>query len=211
MYTVRLIYVDSNILLNQCFEQVGKHLLGLTKTYVSATSRVCQMCHHSHIRHFSRSVPAAGVFEPDDVKLEPDIPEYPSLNLRMRGYDFVSLESYAKHVHRMANDLELDASAWAVPARCFDIKTFKPNSSVVDNNYSLRLFERTVQIDNVPSTTLPILLEMMRVHAPEGIYVTVKEPEAEEEELRYIPDKEMQDLRTQMKAIDDAREERRKK
>ena len=37
------------------------------------------------------------------------------------------------------------------------------------------------------------------------------QPSAEEEEFRYIPDKEMEDLRSQMKAIDEAREERRKK
>ncbi|XP_076442992.1 large ribosomal subunit protein mL48-like [Babylonia areolata] len=189
----------------------GQHLLGHAQTYVTATSKICQTCQLSHVRKFSISVPMAGIFEPDDLKLEPDIPEYTSLNLRIRGYDFVSLESYAKHVHRMANHLDLDTTAWAVPARYLDIRTFKPNSSVVDNKYSLRLFERTVQIDNVPSPSLSILLEMMRTHAPEGIYVTVKEPDAEEEEFRYIPDKEMQELKSQIKAIDDAREERRKK
>ena len=47
-------------------------------------------------------------------KLEPDIPEYSSLNVRMRGYDLVILESYAKYVHRLADSLGLDCHAYVL-------------------------------------------------------------------------------------------------
>ncbi|KAL8608684.1 hypothetical protein ACOMHN_002913 [Nucella lapillus] len=192
--------------------KAGWSFLSAAQSYLTApTTRVCSTCQHSHYRQFSKSASAAGVFEPDDLKLEPDIPEYSSLNIRMRGYDFVPLESYAKFVHCEAIRLDLDTSAWAVPARCYDVKTFKPNSTVVDNMYGLKMYERTVQIDNVPSPILPILLEKIRTHVAECIYVTVKELDPEEEGFRYIPDKEMKDLKTQMKTIDNAREERRKK
>ncbi|KAK7104643.1 large ribosomal subunit protein mL48-like isoform X2 [Littorina saxatilis] len=192
--------------------QVGRRVVsGWVHTAQAARPNTCEICCKTNVRALSRSAPVAGIFEPDDLKLEPDIPEYPPLKLQMRGYDFVILESYAKYVHGLADSLGLDTDAWAVPARSKDIHTFKPNSTVVDNKYSLKMFERVVQIESVPSPRLPILLEMMRTHAPEGVTINVKESEPEEEEFRYIPDKEMRDLRQQMKVIEDAREERRKK
>ena len=33
-----------------------------------------------------------------------------------------------------------------MPARCADIQTFKPSSTVVENKYSLKMYERTVQV-----------------------------------------------------------------
>jgi hypothetical protein len=39
----------------------------------------------------------------------------------------------------------------------------------------------------------------------------VCKPDSKEEEFRYLPNKEMRDLRTQMKAIEEAQEERRRK
>ena len=44
--------------------------------------------------------------------IEPEIPEYDSLNIRMRGYDFVILESFAKYVHNTAKLLDMDAVTW---------------------------------------------------------------------------------------------------
>ncbi|KAK7506999.1 hypothetical protein BaRGS_00001850 [Batillaria attramentaria] len=178
---------------------------------LTSDGRMCKNCQQKFTRSLSWTAPVSGIFEPDDLKLEPDVPEYAELNLRMRGYDFVTLEAYAKYVHGLADALGLDTDAYAVHARCFDVRTFKPRSTVIDNKYDIKIYERTVSLENVPSTRLPILLEMMRVQAPEGVFVTVKEPDAEEEENRYIPDKAMEDLRAQLKAIEDAREERRKK
>ncbi|XP_025104772.1 39S ribosomal protein L48, mitochondrial-like isoform X2 [Pomacea canaliculata] len=187
---------------------IAKHLLTRKQLCLNSIIRHCQ----KHIlRSFSQSRAVHGVFEPDDLKLEPDIPEYATLNLRMRGYDFTTLEAYSKYVRRLTVRLGFETDDWPVPARSFDIKTFKPNSTIEDKKYQLKMFERTVQIENVPSPRLQILLEMMRMNAPEGVFITVKEPDPEEEEFRYIPDKEMQDLQAQIKAIDDAREEKKKK
>lgn len=180
-------------------------------SHLGTKSQICKTCLETFTRSFSRSAPVSGVFEPDDLKLEPDIPEYETLNLQLRGYDFVTLEAYAKYVHGLADALGLDTEAIAVPADCFDVRTFKPNSTIINKKYDLKMYERTVIVENVPSTRLPILLEMMRVQVPEGILMTVKEPHAEEEENRYIPDKAMEDLRAQLKAIEDAREERKRK
>lgn len=44
------------------------------------------------------------------------------------------------------------------------------------NNHRFLLFTfKLFQIENVPSPRLQILLEMMRMNAPEGVFITVKE------------------------------------
>lgn len=45
--------------------------------------------------------------------LGPEIPEYGTLNVQMKGYDFPTLESYAKFVHNLAERLGLEAE-WLV-------------------------------------------------------------------------------------------------
>ena len=39
--------------------------------------------------------------------LPPEIPEYNSLSICMRGYDYVTLETFAKYVHRMINQMDI--------------------------------------------------------------------------------------------------------
>ena len=43
-----------------------------------------------------------------DVK--PEIPEYEALRIRMRAYDFVPLESFAKHAHNLVNRMGIDCA-----------------------------------------------------------------------------------------------------
>lgn len=41
------------------------------------------------------------------------------------------------------------AFSFAVPARCLDVHTFKPNSTVVDQKYDVKMYERTVSVSQV--------------------------------------------------------------
>ena len=43
---------------------------------------------------------------------EPEIPEYEALNIQMRGYDYVTLESFAKFAHSFVKNLGLESDAW---------------------------------------------------------------------------------------------------
>lgn len=42
-------------------------------------------------------------------KLEPDIPEYEALNIKIQGYEYTVLQSFAKYVHRIAVNLDIDS------------------------------------------------------------------------------------------------------
>lgn len=38
------------------------------------------------------------------------MPEFDTINIQLKGYDYVILENYQKHVHRIAKALELDVN-----------------------------------------------------------------------------------------------------
>ncbi|KAK6181738.1 hypothetical protein SNE40_009532 [Patella caerulea] len=167
-------------------------------------TRICQC------RRVSATSKVFGIFEPDNLNLPPDIPEYEEVQIQLKGYDFVVLESFSKYVHSIAREMQLESDTWASPPQVFTIKTFKPNSTVVENAFDLKEYSRTVQLDDVPSPTLPILVELISTHAPEGVNIVVKKPDEEDEEFRYIPELEKKELKSQIEAIEQARADRRK-
>ncbi|XP_041351632.1 uncharacterized protein LOC121370454 isoform X2 [Gigantopelta aegis] len=161
-------------------------------------------------RYISKSASLNGVFEPTDVNTGPEIPEYDVLDVKMTGYDFVPLENFAKYIHSLADGLGLDTESWPIPSADSQIKVFKKNTTVVQSTFDLKKFGRVVQLQNVPSTVLPIFIQIARSHLPEGIDITIQKTSEEEEEDRYIPDKELEGLQAEIDAINAAREERRK-
>jgi len=152
-----------------------------------------------------------GFFEPDDLVTEPDIPEYSALNINIKGYDFVPVESFAKYVHNLVSSLDLVSTVYPTPARSSHIEVFKPNSTNVLHTYQLATYDRTIQVENLPSTTASVLFQVIQSNTPEGVKVCIKPPDAEEEEFRYVPDLMLIELQSQIDEIDQAREDRKKK
>ncbi|KAK3799184.1 hypothetical protein RRG08_054313 [Elysia crispata] len=164
---------------------------------------VCAGCQQQLSARFSSNRSEwHGLWEPVDLKTEPDIPEFESIHINMKGFDYPVLESYAKYVHKSVNTIfQLESDAWPAPAKSSQVKTFHPNSTAVNDKYDLQNYERTVVVEDVPTTTMPILLEFVRKNCPEGVVVFVKEPNPEEEEARYVPDYEVIELQKEKEAI----------
>ncbi|KAH9509322.1 hypothetical protein Btru_046772 [Bulinus truncatus] len=143
-----------------------------------------------------------GKWEPDNLKLEPDVPEFSALHIRLKGYDYAVLESYLKYLHQaMESIFNLENDAWPSPARTSEARIFHTRSTVVKDKYNLRKYDRTVLIENVQTFRVPILLEYIRRNCPEGVEVALKEPSQEEEEFRYVPDYDVIQLRSEKEAI----------
>ncbi|KAI8422281.1 hypothetical protein MSG28_006165 [Choristoneura fumiferana] len=87
------------------------------------------------------------LYEPDYlISMEPDEPVYDCLNLQIKGYDFALLEACQSQIHRYAEVMGLQVDdSWATPAKQLKVQRFKPNSTVVDAEYSLNVYERNVQ------------------------------------------------------------------
>ncbi|XP_015118042.1 uncharacterized protein LOC107041804 [Diachasma alloeum] len=143
------------------------------------------------------------LWTPDYLEtMKPKIPQYPVVNIRMRGYDFPVLESYQKLAHIIAvnMDFEIDNS-YAIPAQDLKIQKFKPRSTVAEAEYILHCYERNILISDLPSPKFPVYVRMLEAALPEGVTLNVLEWKPEREELRYVPDKQLLDLKTELESI----------
>lgn len=163
------------------------------------------------IPSFDRCRRPYSVWEPEGLDLPPEIPEYDTLNISMRGYDYVTLESFAKFAHNFVKFMGVDNEAFPTPARTCKVQTYKPFSTNVEHRYELAVYERTVQIDDIPSTVVPLLLETLQQNSPEGVNITVKYPDEEEHDFRYVPDIMLKKLESEMVDIQQIQEDRKKK
>merc|ERR1719471_1934722 len=123
------------------------------------------------------STPKNKVFEPDyldSAGLVP--PTYPPINIQIKGYNFDVLESFQSFVHNMAENMGIDVSnAWATPATTWQAFTYAEESTVVQDTYQLDLYERNIQIVNVQTIDLPILIDIIRKTLPEGVQLSIHE------------------------------------
>ncbi|KAL3265415.1 hypothetical protein HHI36_009619 [Cryptolaemus montrouzieri] len=143
---------------------------------------------------------SSDLHEPDYLKeMEPKIPIYNTLNIQIRGYDYPILENYQKFIHRIAKNMDVEVEdAWAIPPQVLQVSTFKPQSDIVNNQYNLNIYERTVQINDCSSLELPMLIRAIEASQPMGVTVNIIPHEPYHEEARYIPDNELKQLKQEL-------------
>ncbi|KAK4321129.1 hypothetical protein Pmani_008074 [Petrolisthes manimaculis] len=139
-------------------------------------------------------------FEPPYLDASgPEIPEYPQLNVQVKGYDFTVVEHYAKWVHNTALNMGIDVEdSWATPCEKYRIQTFKPKSTNVEADYHLQEYDRTVQLADLPSVVAPLFLEVIQAGLPTGVEISVHPHQPEHSQIRYIPDLELKTLQLQL-------------
>lgn len=91
------------------------------------------------------------------------------------------------------------------------VQRFKPFSSTLDTEYKLNIYERNVQIVDVPATAFPIFLRMVQESTPEGVSIKVDTSTDEEQKMRYIPDNQLLGLKQELEDLGGPRDRRRKK
>ncbi|XP_022228149.2 39S ribosomal protein L48, mitochondrial [Drosophila obscura] len=150
-----------------------------------------------------RCTSGSSVYEPDYLEsLKPKFPQYESLNVQIKGYDYPQLESYQRFLHGVAEYLELDVSdCYALPPQQTQVQRLRPNSTVVESDYKLTTYERSLQLCNVDAPVYPQFLRLAQAALPEGVSLTVQEHTDDCEERRYVPDKDLLDLKAELERM----------
>ncbi|XP_029836128.1 39S ribosomal protein L48, mitochondrial [Ixodes scapularis] len=142
--------------------------------------------------------------EPEYLQyLKPPLPVYDGLvNVQLKGYDFTVLENNAKKVAKIAALLGIRVSeCWATPLESFAASTYKPQSTTVEDTYKLNVYERNVQVSLLSGVVAPIFLEAVQSSLAEGVRLSVHPHLPEHEEIRYVPDLELEELQRQLDEI----------
>ncbi|XP_076354115.1 mitochondrial ribosomal protein L48 isoform X2 [Tachypleus tridentatus] len=141
--------------------------------------------------------------EPEYLELlKPPVPLYDVLDVQVKGYDFAVVEQFAKYVHNIALKMDIEVEdSWATPSQSLHVTNFKPESTVVENSYHLNIYERNVQVSGLSATIAPTFLEVIQKSLPEGVNFCVQLHQQEFEEMRYIPDLQLEDFKRQLDEI----------
>ncbi|XP_011498730.1 PREDICTED: uncharacterized protein LOC105362896 [Ceratosolen solmsi marchali] len=85
--------------------------------------------------------------------------------------------------------------SFAMPSQDTNVKRYKPKSTEVHIEYILKMYERIFKVSNVTSIGLPVLIRILEAGLPEGVLLDIKEYKAEDVKHRYIPDKQLLELK----------------
>lgn len=131
--------------------------------------------------------------------MKPEHPTYDVINLEISGYDYPLLESFQRFVDRIAKSLDLDISqGWAHPTMKKKILRYKENSTNVSSEYDLTTYKRYLQLTEVQAPIYPVFLRFVQSGLPEGVKLSVLHHTDLIEESRYVPDKELLELKDQL-------------
>ncbi|XP_037958126.1 39S ribosomal protein L48, mitochondrial [Teleopsis dalmanni] len=151
----------------------------------------------------TRKSSSRSVYEPDYLdSLKPKYPQFECLNVQIKGYDYPLLESYQRYLHSLTEYLDIDVSdCYALPPQHTKVHRLRPNSAVVEAEYRLTLYERNLQLNYVDSPLYPTFLRLAQAALPEGVQLQINEHTDEMEERRYVPDKDLLELKAELERI----------
>ncbi|KAK0095292.1 hypothetical protein PV326_008758 [Microctonus aethiopoides] len=143
------------------------------------------------------------LYQPDYLEaMKPKIPLSPVVNVQIKGYVYPILENYQRLIDTIATNMDIDIDAsYGIPAKKLKIDKYKSFSAVTECEYILNLYERNIQISNLPFMRLPIFIRLLEAAIPEGVTLKIEVWDPDREEMKYIPDKELLDLKGELETM----------
>jgi len=140
---------------------------------------------------------------------EPRIGKHDKINVMIYGYDSAVLQSYQSWVHSKAVQLGLNVvDAFATP--CKNLEVTKIKEGVLEEKYHLNYYQRSIKIQQMPEPILPIFTEVIQAGLPEGVKVNLDYFDDEHENVRYIPDYKLLELRQELADVDKVEDPKQK-
>lgn len=118
-------------------------------------------------------------------------------NLKLWIYSLNAICIYIWKIFFVVTDIAVEDS-WALPPNKEKISRLKANTALVDADFELKTYKRIVQIAEVKGHLLPVLLRCIEVGLPEGVSFSVVEHSELADVERYVPDKELLELKEQL-------------
>ncbi|XP_032668486.1 uncharacterized protein LOC116842845 [Odontomachus brunneus] len=143
------------------------------------------------------------LYEPDYLETgKSKFPLFPMLNIQIKSYDYPVLESYQKFIYKLADTVQIDIDdSWALPHEEFKIQRYKTKMSVVAAEYNLKLYQRNIQVSEIPALKYSILIRILEATLPQGVFLCVDAFDPMLEKKRYIPDKQLLDLKSSLETL----------
>ncbi|KAL6258892.1 hypothetical protein P5V15_010838 [Pogonomyrmex californicus] len=143
------------------------------------------------------------LYEPDYLETgKSKFPLLSTINVQIRGYDYPVLESYQAFVHKLADIMQIDVdNGWPLPPQEFKIQKYKTGTTTIISEYYLKIYERNLQMLEVPSIKYSVFIRVLEATLPQGVTLNIDTYDPMLEEKRYIPDKELINLKSTLDTL----------
>lgn len=143
--------------------------------------------------------------EPSYLKqLKPQVGFYDLLDLEIKGYDYVALERYQSYLHKTMIKMGfIITKAWSSPHQDLIVETFKERSAAKDTSYTIKIYERNLQIKEATVTKLPILIEVINSTMPPGVSFHLNRHTKANEDKLYYKDSVLEKLKEDLQELKD--------
>ncbi|XP_014483975.1 PREDICTED: 39S ribosomal protein L48, mitochondrial [Dinoponera quadriceps] len=143
------------------------------------------------------------LYEPDYLETgKSKVPLMPTVNIQIRSYDYPVLEKYQEYIHKLADIIQVDIDdSWAMPPEEFKVQRYKGKTTVIAATYNFKLYERNIQISEISSIKCSALIRILEAILPQGVNLNVDVFSPELDKKRYVPDKELLDLKSTLDTL----------
>ena len=180
---------------------------------LSAKSSPSQQCHYAVLK---RPKKIKGVIEPMPYKkvelidgvnqpeflrfLKPTVPYHGVQNIQIKGYDHVTLDQFKTFIIRVLRQLDIKMKGkWNTPSQELSLDEFQDESYGVQDSTRIHIFERNVQIDELPSYKAHLLLETLMLSKPPGVRFAVVAHHPNALKKLYMIDVELEKAKAELK------------
>lgn len=142
-----------------------------------------------------------GVNQPEYLKyLKPTVPYYGVQNIQIKGYDHVTLDQFKAFILRVLKHLDIKMkSKWNAPSQEFSLDKFQDESYGVEDSTRIHIFERNIQIDDLPSYKAHVLLETLMLSKPPGVRFVIEAHDPAVLKKLYMIDVELEKAKAELK------------
>lgn len=136
--------------------------------------------------------------------MKPKVGYYELLNLSIRGYDYVILEKYQSYLHKTMRKMQFKVvQTWATPQQECRYDIMKEESSGIVYSDKLVIYERNIQMKDALVTKLPVLIDLVTMTLPPGVWFNVDRHSKEAEDRRYFRDSTLEKLKEELQELKD--------
>lgn len=134
--------------------------------------------------------------------LRPKVGFFKLINLSIMGYDYVILEKYQSYLHKTMRKMDFKiVQTWPTPHRECRYDILQPESSGIVCSDKIWIYERNIQMKDALVTQLPILIDLINMTLPPGIWFTLDRHGKEAEDRRYFRDSTLEKLKVELEEL----------
>ena len=141
------------------------------------------------------------VNQPEYLKyLKPTVPYHGIQNIQIKCYDYVTLDAFKLFIFRLCKQLDVKVKTkWETPSQELSLDKYLNESYGVEESIRIFIYERNIQIDELPSYKAQILIESLMLSKPPGVRIAIEQHDPSVLNKLYMIDVELEKAKEELK------------